>query len=63
MSKQLILKEHGIIKMQCPKCLSWVRYSETICTYCAYPLNFKNRYKKSLIRFLENNLKPIKSKK
>ena len=58
MSVQLILKEFNSIKYQCPRCRSWIRYEESICYYCAEPLNFKGRYSESLIRFLKKNLIP-----
>lgn len=56
MRKQLLMKELSKKEIQCPKCLSWVRYSETLCTYYRYPLHGKNRYKKSLISFLLKHL-------
>lgn len=56
MRKQLLIKELSKKEMQCPKCLSWVRCTETLCSYCRYPLHGKNRYKKSLLEFLRKNL-------
>lgn len=60
MSKQLILKGYNGIQYQCPRCRSWIRYEESICYYCAEPLNFKGRYPESLIRLLKKNLIPKK---
>ena len=62
MHSQLILKQNNLIKYQCPRCLAWIKYEESMCYYCTATTNFKGRYPESLIKFLKKNLIPIKFK-